>query len=83
MIFTHKRKIQPRVALTIEEHPIDEVDYTKFLGIYLDNDKKAYFIYIWKSYSWYWVDHKSKKNVDQWCFADFILLFCVSILVLL
>ena len=37
MIFTHKRKIQPSVALSIEGHPIDEVDNTKFLGVYLDN----------------------------------------------
>ena len=37
MIFTHKRKIQPNVALSIEGHPIDEVDNTKFLGVYLDN----------------------------------------------
>ena len=38
MIFTHKRKIQPSVALSIEGHPIDEVDNTKFLGVYLDNN---------------------------------------------
>ena len=37
MVFTHKRKIQPSVALSIEGHPIDEVDNTKFLGVYLDN----------------------------------------------
>ena len=37
MIFTHKIKIQPSVALSIEGQPIDEVDNTKFLGVYLDN----------------------------------------------
>ena len=37
MIFTTKRKVKPSVALSIEGHSIDEVDNTKFLGIYLDN----------------------------------------------
>ena len=37
MIFTTKRKDKPSVALSIEGHSIDEVDNTKFLGIYLDN----------------------------------------------
>ena len=37
MIFTHKRKIQPSVAFSIEGHPIDEAGNTKFLGVYLDN----------------------------------------------
>ena len=38
MIFTHKRKFQPSVALSIEGHSIDEVDNTNFLGFYLDNE---------------------------------------------
>ena len=40
MIFTTKRKVKPSVALSIEGHSIDEVDNTKFLGIYLDNKMK-------------------------------------------
>ena len=51
MIFTHKRKIQPSVALSIEGHPIDEVDNTNFLGVYLDNEinwKSIFYIYLGK-----------------------------------
>ena len=80
MIFTNKTQIQPSVPLSIEEYPIDEVDNTKFLGISLDIWNKlenASFIYIRENCSWCWVHNKSKKNVDQWCFADFIS-FCVS-----
>ena len=37
MIFTTKRKIIPGIVINIEGHIINEVDSTKFLGIYLDN----------------------------------------------
>ena len=37
MIFTTNRKIIPGVVINIEGHIINEVDSTKFLGIYLDN----------------------------------------------
>ena len=37
MIFTTKRKIIPGIVINIEGHIINEVDSTKFLGVYLDN----------------------------------------------
>ena len=37
MIFATKRKIIPGIVINIEGHIINEVDSTKFLGIYLDN----------------------------------------------
>ena len=46
IIFTYK--IKSSVVLSIEGHPIDEVDYTKFLGVYLGNEInwKKYISYI-------------------------------------
>ena len=37
MLFTSNRKAKPDIAISIEGHPIDEVSYTKFLGVYIDN----------------------------------------------
>ena len=37
MLFTSNRKAKPDIAISIEGYPIDEVSYTKFLGVYIDN----------------------------------------------
>ena len=37
MLFTSNRKAKPDIAISIEEYPIDEVSYTKFLGVCIDN----------------------------------------------
>ena len=37
MILTSKRTSQPNHVIKIEGHKIDEVQNTKYLGIYLDN----------------------------------------------
>ena len=87
MIFTHKRKIQPSVALSIEGHPIDEVDNTKtflaFTYIIKINWKKHFSYISGKVARGIELIIEARKNVDQWCFADFISFFCISLLVLL
>ena len=37
MLFTSNRKAKPDIAISIEGYPIDEVSYTNFLGVYIDN----------------------------------------------
>ena len=37
MLFTSNRKAKPDISISIEGYPIDEVSYTKFLGVYIDN----------------------------------------------
>ena len=37
MLFTNKRSHKPSICVNIDGHPIDEVQYTRFLGIYIDN----------------------------------------------
>ena len=37
MLFTSNRKTKPGIAISIEGYSIDEVSYTKFLGVYIDN----------------------------------------------
>ena len=37
MLFTNKRSYKPNICVNINVHPIDEVQYTRFLGICIDN----------------------------------------------
>ena len=37
MLFTNKRSYKPSICVNIDGHPTDEVQYTRFLGIYMDN----------------------------------------------
>ena len=48
MLFTNKRSHKPSICVNIDGHPIDEVQYTRFLGIYIDNklNWKKYIAYI-------------------------------------
>ena len=37
MLFTNKRSTKPCISVDIDGHSIDAVEYTRFLGIYIDN----------------------------------------------
>ena len=38
MLFTNKRSTKPCISVDIDGHSIDAVEYTRFLGIYIDNE---------------------------------------------
>ena len=76
MNFTTKRKIIPGIIINIEGHIIDEVDSTKFLGIYLDNKlnwKKKFCICVGKSCTRHWFNNKSQKTSKFWLHCIILL----------
>ena len=44
MVLTSNREDEQDIAISIKGYPIDEVSYTQFLGVYIDNRS------IWKKH---------------------------------
>ena len=81
MLFNNYRPVS---VLSVLSKVFERIMYDRLISfLEWDELEEAYYIFIRKSCPWNRFDHKSKKNVDQWCFTDPILFFHISISFLL